>query len=88
MTLAWWAITVLSIVSISHTGRELLSRQHAQHAADAVALAWVSRGSNAGQTVANAYDAIVTRAKDEGSRVRVWITRGDHQASATAQYTQ
>jgi uncharacterized protein involved in response to NO len=88
MTLVWWTITVLSIVAISHTGRDLLSHQRTQHAADAVALAWVSRDSNAGQTVANAYDAIVTRVEDEGSRVRVWVTRGDHKASATAQYTQ
>ncbi len=88
MVLAWWALTVLSIVAITHTGAELLSRQRTQHAADAVALAWVSHGSDEGQFVANAYNATVTQVEDNGHRVRVWVKQGDHIASATAQYTQ
>jgi len=88
MVLAWWALTVLSIVAITHTGAELLSRQRTQHAADAVALAWVSHGSDEGQFVANAYNTTVTQVEDNGHRVRVWVKQGDHIASATAQYTQ
>ena len=88
MVLAWWALTVLSIVAITHTGSELLTRQRTQHAADAVALAWVSRGSDAGQIVAQAYNATVKQVEDQAHRVRVWVRLGDHTASATAQYTQ
>jgi ABC-type molybdate transport system ATPase subunit len=88
MVLAWWALTVLAIVAIAHTGTELFSRQRTQHAADAVALAWVSRGSNAGTFVANTYNATVKQVEDQGHRVRVWVQMGDHTVSATAQYTQ
>lgn len=88
MVLAWWALTALSIIAVAHTGTELLSRQRTQHAADAVALAWVSRGSDAGRFVASAYNTTVTRVEDEGHWVRVWVRQGDHNASATAQYTQ
>ena len=88
MVLAWWALTALSIIAIAHTGTELLLRQRTQHAADAVALAWVSRGSDAGRFVASAYNTTVTRVEDERHRVRVWVRQGDHNASATAQYTQ
>ena len=88
MVLVWWALTVLSLVAISQTGQQLLIRQRTQHAADSVALAWVSRGSDAGDIVAKAYEVAVTQVEDEGFRVRVWVTRGDHTASATAQYTQ
>ena len=88
MVLAWWALTVLSIVAIAQTGSQLLLRQRTQHAADAVALAWVSRGSDAGRFVADVYNTTVTRVEDEGHRVRVWVKQGDHNASATAQYTQ
>lgn len=87
MVLAWWALTVLSIVAIATTGTELLLRQRTQHAADAVALAWVSRGYDAGTVVAISYNAVVTRVEDEGQRVRIWVQLGDHTASATAQYT-
>lgn len=88
MVLAWWALTVLAIVAISHTGTELLVRQRAQHAADAVAVAWVSRGRDAGALIARAYDIKVKQVEDHGQRVRVWVQLGDHTASATAQYTQ
>lgn len=88
MVLAWWALTVLSIVAITTTGTELLLRQRTQHAADAVALAWVAGGSDAGQLVASAYNAHVKQVEDQGQRVRVWVRLGDHTASATAQYTQ
>ena len=86
IALAWWALTVLSLVTITNTGRQLLIRQRTQHAADAVALAWVSRGSGAGAIVASAYDMAVTMVQDSGNRVRVWVTRGDRTSSATAQY--
>lgn len=88
MVLVWWGLTVLSLVAITNTGQQLLLKQRTQHAADAIALAWVSRGSDAGQIVATAYEVAVKKVVDEGFRVRVWVTRGDHTASATAQYTQ
>ena len=88
MVLAWWTLTVLSLVAITHTGQQLLVKQRTQHAADSVALAWVAHGSDAGRVVATAYAVAVKKVEDEGSRVRVWVTRGDHIASATAQYTQ
>jgi hypothetical protein len=86
--LAWWSLTLVSMFAIAHTGGELLDRQRLQTAADAIALAWVAQGPDAGQLVAQTYDAVVTKYERTGDRVRVWVTRGDHKASATAQYTQ
>jgi hypothetical protein len=85
---AWWVLTLLSVVAIAHTGEALLSRQRVQHAADAVALAWVSQGGEAGLLVSSAYEVTVIKTERDGDRVRVWVRLGDHIASATAQYTQ
>lgn len=88
MVLAWCAITAISVIAVAHTGERLATHQYLQHGADAVALAWVSRGSDVAQALAEIYNVKITQADTSDGRVRVWVRRGDHIASATAQYTQ
>jgi len=88
VVLSWCVITVFMLFGVTQVGSELRDRQHLQHGADAIALAWVSGDQSNADQVARAYGAAVIRAEVESGRVRVWIQRGDHIASATAQYTQ
>jgi hypothetical protein len=88
VVLSWCVVTVIMLFGITQVGSELLHRQHLQHGADAIALAWVSGDKSDADQLARAYGAAVVRAEVEPGRVRVWVQRGDHLASATAQYTQ
>lgn len=88
VVLIWFAFSVLSILGVARTGEKLASRQHVQHGADAVALAWVSVGSDMAERLAQIYNVQITQSEVGNGRVRVWVQRGDHNASATAQYTQ
>ena len=88
MVLTWAAITNACVFAVMSTGGKLATRQHLQHGADAVALAWVSRGSDTAQSLAQIYGIAITAVDTSNNRVRVWVQKGDHIASATAQYTQ
>jgi hypothetical protein len=88
VSLTWFAVTFMTMAAVTHVGSELLQRQRAQHAADAIALAWMDRGETAGRQLAGVYGVRLMRVESDADRVRVWVQRGDHNASATAQYTQ
>lgn len=88
MVLIWAAITSACVFAVMNTGEKLATRQHLQHGADAVALAWVSRGADTAQLLAQIYGIAITAVDTSNNRVRVWVQQGDHNGSATAQYTQ
>ena len=84
LSLWWWAITAVGVVSILGVTSRYNDIARAQHNADAIALAYVSRDSAAAQKLADALHVTFEQVTTTGQVVTVIIRSGSLTATAQA----
>jgi Flp pilus assembly protein TadG len=78
------AITAATVLALVPVSRALIAEQRAQAAADAAALAGVTGGRSASETVVAANRAVLQRWTRDGHRVTVTVVVDGQSASARA----
>jgi len=84
LSLWWWAITAVGVVCILGVSSRYNDIARAQHNADAVALAYVSRDLAAAQNLADALHFTIEQVTTDGPIVTVIIRSGSLTATAQA----
>jgi len=84
LSLWWWAITAVGVVCILGVTSRYNDIARAQHNADAIALAYVSRDLAAAQNLADALHFTIEQVTTTGQVVTVIIRSGSLTATSSA----
>ncbi|MFY8238420.1 MAG: hypothetical protein ACOVK5_04215 [Ilumatobacteraceae bacterium] len=84
MSIWWWAITVVGVVSILGCTSRYLDIASARHNADAIALATASRGSADAHVLANAVGVTIQSIEESNGIITVTIRAGSLTIASSA----
>ena len=84
LSIWWWAITIVGVVSILGCTSRYLDIASARHNADAIALATASRGSADAQVLAKAVGVMIQSIEEANGIITVTIRAGSLTISSSA----